>query len=98
MGYVASTLEYIGSSLVYVGYIGSTLGYVGCALACIAFSSILVNNRSTLGYFWSIWSLLEVHIESTLGYFVSVWSMLGYDGSALACIAFYSILVNNLSN
>ena len=41
------------STLVYVGYVESTLGYVGCPLACIAFSSILVNIRSTFGYFGS---------------------------------------------
>ena len=69
LGYVGSTLEYIKSTLVYDGYVGSTLGYIGSALACIVFSSIQVNNRSTFG-----------HFGSTLGY---VGSTLEYMGSTL---------------
>ena len=47
MGYFGSTsgstLEYIGSNLVYVGYVQSTLEYIGSALVCIAFVCSLVS-------------------------------------------------------
>ena len=100
-GYFGYTFKYIQSN--YVGY-GCTLGYVGSALACIAFASILVNIKSLFGYIGSTLRYIESilayivstfkYIESTLGHIWNTLSYVGYVGSALACIAFASIVVN----
>ena len=71
-------------------------------------SSILVNIRSMFGYFASTLGYIESTLEyfgctleyigNTLGCFGSDGSILGYVGSALADIAFESILVNIMSS
>ena len=75
MWYVGSTLEYIGITLSYVGYVGSKvapLEHVGSTFYSIAFASILLNIRSTCGYFGSSLEYIEStlkYIESSLGGF-----------------------------